>query len=344
MEVEEVDSKDRIKVALIPAYEPDDKLIPLVDNLKKNNYQVVVVDDGSGKDYQHIFNKCKTKVITYPENQGKGHALKEGLKYIKDTYDAYYIVTMDSDGQHTIEDADKLINYLKKHPRTLVLGSRKRGKNTPLRSFLGNSITRFVYSLVTYRDIYDTQTGLRAFTESLVPYMLEVDGERFEYEMNVLLNATRNNVKIKELTIQTIYIDNNSGSHFNAFKDSFKIYKEILKFSLSSLSCFFLDYVLFVLFNLLTNNIIVSNIIARIISASTNYGLNRSLVFKSTKKVKSSLLQYSLLAIIILILNTALVTTLSLVMSKYIAKIITEITIFLFSWFIQKNIIFKKEG
>ena len=338
-----MESKERIKVALVPAYEPDDKLITLVDDLKKNNYQVVVVDDGSGKDYQNIFNKCKTKVITYPNNQGKGHALKEGIKYIKETYNSYYIVTMDSDGQHTIEDADKLINYLKKHPNTLILGSRKRNKNTPLRSFLGNSITRFVYSLVTYRDIYDTQTGLRAFTENLVPYMLEVEGERFEYEMNVLLNANRNNVKIKELTIQTIYIDNNSGSHFNAIKDSFKIYKEIFKFSLSSLSCFFIDYILFVIFNLITNNIVFSNIIARVVSASTNYGLNRSLVFKSTKRVKTSLVQYILLVAIILTLNTILVTSLSLVINKFVAKIITEVILFLLSWFVQKNIIFKKD-
>lgn len=336
-------SKDKIKVALIPAYEPDEKLIELVDNLNNSGYQVVVVDDGSGDNYHNIFNKCKTKVISYPNNQGKGHALKEGLKYIKEKYDTCYIVTMDSDGQHTIEDADRLLKYLEKHSNTLVLGSRKRGKNTPLRSFLGNSITRFVYSLVTYRDIYDTQTGLRAFSNNLIDYMLEVEGERFEYEMNVLLNANRNNVDIKELTIKTIYIDNNSGSHFNAFKDSFKIYKEIFRFSLSSLYCFILDYLLFVLLNIITNNIIMSNVIARLISGTTNYTINRRLVFKSTKKVKSSLLQYVILATVILVLNTALVTSLSLVMSKYLAKIITEVVLFLLSWFIQKNIIFRKE-
>ncbi len=334
-------SKERVKIALIPAYEPDDKLITLVKELKKDKYEVIVVDDGSGNDYQDIFNNCNTKVISYGKNKGKGHALKEGFKYIKKNYDSYYIVTMDSDGQHTIKDANRLIEYLKKHPNTLVLGSRLRGENTPLRSFLGNSITRFIYSLVTFRDIYDTQTGLRAFTENLTDYMLEVKGERFEYEMNVLLNATRNGVKLKELTIETIYIDNNSGSHFNAIKDSFKIYKEIFKFSMSSLMCFFLDYVLFVLFNLVTGNIIYSNVFARLISASTNYGLNRTLVFKSTKKVKTSLLQYSMLAIIILIFNTILVTTLSLVINKYLAKIITEIILFTFSWLIQKNIIFK---
>ena len=332
---------ERIKIALIPAYEPDEKLIKLVDELKKNDYKIVVVDDGSGKDYQDIFNKCKTKVITYPNNQGKGHALKEGLKYIKETYDNYYVVTMDSDGQHTIKDAERLFKQLQKRPNTLILGSRKRGKNTPIRSFLGNSITSFVYSLVTYRDIYDTQTGLRAFTEKLTDYMLEVSGERFEYEMNVLLNATRNNIKIKEITIETIYIDNNSGSHFNAIKDSFKIYKEIFKFSLSSLSCFVLDFILYVIFNLLTNNIIVSNIIARIISGTTNYNFNRSLVFKSTKKDKTSLLHYLLLATIIIIINTILVTVLSSVINKYLAKIIVEIILYLTSWFVQKSIIYK---
>ena len=337
-----MDLKERINISLIPAYEPDDKLINLVDILKKSDFEVVVIDDGSGKDYKSIFDKCKAKVISYPENQGKGHALKEGLKYIKEKYNNCNIVTMDSDGQHTVEDAKKLINYLKKHPTTLVLGSRKRGKNTPLRSFLGNSITRFVFSLATNYDIYDTQTGLRAFTEELVPYMLEVEGERFEYEMNVLLNAKRNNIKIKELAIKVIYIDNNSGSHFNAFKDSFKIYKEIIKFSLSSIFCFLLDYVLFIVFNLISNNIVLSNIFARIFSGFTNYTLNKRLVFKSTSKGKNELFKYILLAIIVLTFNTILVTSLSLVINKYISKIITEVILFMLSWFIQKTFIFKK--
>ena len=333
--------KDLVKVALIPSLEPDENLIKIVNELLKSNYKVVVVDDGSGPNYKEIFDKCKCKVISYEKNMGKGYALKTGLKFIKNNYENAYIVTMDSDGQHTVEDAEKLINYLKRHKNTLVLGSRKRGENTPLRSMLGNTITCFIFDLVTHRKIYDTQTGLRAFWTKMIDYLLEVEGDRFEYEMNVLLNLGRNNIKVHEITIQTIYIDKNSGSHFNAIKDSYKIYKEILKFSFSSIISFLIDYVLYILFNLLTNNLALSNVLARIVSGTTNYNINRSLVFKSTKRVRNTFYKYVLLAITILIFNTILVLCLSKVFNVYLAKLFTEIILFFVSWIIQKIIIFK---
>ena len=333
--------KDLVKVALIPSLEPDENLIKIVNELLKSNYKVVVVDDGSGPNYKEIFDKCKCKVISYEKNMGKGYALKTGLKFIKNNYENAYIVTMDSDGQHTVEDAEKIIKYAKRHKNTLVLGSRKRGENTPLRSFLGNTITCFIFDLVTHTKIYDTQTGLRAFSSNLIDYLLEVEGDRFEYEMNVLLNLSRNNIKVHEITIQTIYIDKNSGSHFNAIKDSYKIYKEILKFSFSSIISFLIDYVLYILFNLLTNNLALSNVLARIVSGTTNYNINRSLVFKSTKRVRNTFYKYVLLAITILIFNTILVLCLSKVFNVYLAKLFTEIILFFVSWIIQKIIIFK---
>ena len=242
--------KNKKLIVLIPSYEPDENLTKLIKNLNKNKITSIVVDDGSGKDYKEIFDNLDTKVISYEKNQGKGHALKEGYKYIKDNYKEYVVVTMDSDGQHRIEDAYKLYKYILKNEDTLVLGKRPRGEKTPLRSKIGNAITRFVFHLVSGQDVYDTQTGLRAFSNKLIDYMLKVKGERFEYEMNVLLYAKNNKIPIKELEIETIYIDNNSKSHFNAIKDSFKVYKEILKFSLSGIISFLIDYILFIVFKL----------------------------------------------------------------------------------------------
>ena len=225
--MEEVEDKI---IVLIPAYEPDYKLIELV---KKINYDIIVVNDGSNKNYDNIFNEVKkyAKVISYDKNYGKGYALKTGLKYIKEKYIGNYVViTMDCDGQHSANDIDKLCNYAIKHPDTLVIGKRLRGKNTPFRSYIGNSITRFMYKLVTKKDIYDTQSGFRAFSNKLLDYHINIPGDRFEYEMNALLHAS--NIKIKEIEIQTIYIDNNKNSHFKGFKDSIKIYKQIFKFLL----------------------------------------------------------------------------------------------------------------
>ena len=335
--------KNKKLIVLIPSYEPDENLTKLIKNLNKNKITSIVVDDGSGKDYKEIFDNLDTKVISYEINQGKGHALKEGYKYIKDNYKEYVVVTMDSDGQHRIEDALNLYNYILKNDDTLVLGKRPRGEKTPLRSKVGNAITRFVFHLVSGQDVYDTQTGLRAFSNKLIDYMLEVKGERFEYEMNVLLYAKNNKIPIKELEIETIYIDNNSKSHFNAFKDSFKVYKEIIKFSLSGIISFLIDYILFIVFKVVLNNITIANIIARAISSTINYIINKNIVFKSNKNIAKSLLEYYGLVIFILLINTLLLNLLSIIINPILAKLIVEIVLFIISWLVQKKLIFKRK-
>ena len=334
------------KIALIPTYQPDKKLIELVEELKNNGYDTIVVNDGSSAIYENIFKECRklSTVISYDTNMGKGFALKKGLQYIKDNYTNYIVVTLDSDGQHTVNDATKLYKYIEKNPDTLVLGKRLINKNTPLRSKLGNTITRKVFNLVSGQYIYDTQTGLRAFSDKLTNYMLSIKGNRYEYEMNILLNAKKNSIKVEELEIETIYIDNNSGSHFNTIKDSYRIYKEIIKFSLSSLLSFIIDYILYIIFLTLFKNITISNILARLISATFNYNVNRNIVFKSNDKVINTLFGYILLATTILLLNTIILNALVyLKINALIAKIFTEIILFIFSYTIQKKIIFNKE-
>lgn len=335
--------KNKKLIVLIPSYEPDENLTKLIKNLNKNKITSIVVDDGSGKDYKEIFDNLDTKVISYEKNQGKGHALKEGYKYIKDNYKEYVVVTMDSDGQHRIEDALNLYNYILKNDDTLVLGKRPRGEKTPLRSKIGNGITRFVFHIVSGQDVYDTQTGLRAFSNKLMDYMLKVKGERFEYEMNVLLYAKNNKIPIKELEIETIYIDNNSKSHFNAIKDSFKVYKEIIKFSLSGIISFLIDYILFIVFKVVLNNITIANVIARAISSTINYIINKNIVFKSNKNIAKSLLEYYGLVIFILLINTLLLNLLSIIINPILAKLIVEIIMFIISWLFQKIFIFKRK-
>lgn len=221
-------------IILIPAYEPTTKLLDLLKKLKKENLTTIIVNDGSNNTYDEIFNEAKkyAYILKHDVNKGKGRALKTGIEYIQKNFNKdYVIITMDCDGQHTIKDALKLGEYTLNHNEELVTGKRLRNKTTPLRSKIGNSITRFVYRTITGLDVYDTQTGLRAFSNKLVPLMLEIEGERFEYEMNVLLTCSTKKIKITEIQIDTIYIENNSGSHFNSVKDSIKIYKEILKYT-----------------------------------------------------------------------------------------------------------------
>lgn len=336
------------KIALIPAYEPQDNLISLVHELKENNFEVVVIDDGSGKEFKYIFDEVSgyAKVLGYNKNKGKGAALKEGFKYIKSNYmQDYVVVTMDCDGQHTVSDAKKLCEVAKLNPNTLVIGKRLRNSKTPFRSRLGNKITRLIYHISTGIDVYDTQTGLRAFNKTLLDYLIKVEGERYEYEMNVLLQCIKNNIKITEIEITTIYINNNSNSHFKTFKDSLLVYKEIMKFSLSSFSSFIIDYLLYVLFIFLFNNILFSNILSRLISASFNYKINKRLVFNSCENNYKTTFQYFVLVLIILLLNTIVLNVLVryIFINKFFAKLLTEVILFIVSWFIQKKYIFKKD-
>ena len=216
-------------IILIPAYEPDSKLLKLLREID-NKYPVVVVNDGSSKFYSDIFEAAKkyAHVMSYSKNMGKGYALKTGLNYIEDTFiENYVVVTMDADGQHELTDAIKLCDYVKENPNEIAIGKRTWTKDMPLRSRFGNFITRNIFKKVTGIKIYDTQSGLRAFSDKLNEYMLSITGNRFEYEMNVLLNLKDNNIKHHEIPITTIYIDNNKGSHFNTISDSYKIYRII---------------------------------------------------------------------------------------------------------------------
>jgi len=334
------------KIVLIPAYQPTNIFIELVKELKQCEFDIIVVNDGSSKKCYNIFKKIQSyaTVLNHEKNKGQGAALKTGLRYIKDTLNEdATIVMMDCDGQHKIEDAEKLCKYSEENPHVLVLGKRLRNEKMPIRSKFGNAITSFIYKVVTNTNVYDTQTGLRAINSNLIDYMIDVEKDGFEYQINVLLNFVKNKIQIHEIEIETIYIAKNAGSHFKFLKDSFKIYKEIIKFSLSSLISFLVDYGLYAILILITNNIIVSNIIARIVSATVNYKINKKAVFNDKKTAKSAI-KYIILAISILCLNTIILKLLAdyLFINKYLSKVITELTLFILSYIIQRRYVFKK--
>lgn len=338
-------------VILIPAYEPGEALIDSTSQLLVSGFTVVVVDDGSEAAFQPIFARLHpdVHVIAHSENKGKGAALKTGYHYIRDTFGECVIITADADGQHTVDDIAKVARAYTAHPGALLLGARTfEASDVPLRSKFGNELTRKVFSLITRQSIGDTQTGLRAFDSSLITFMLAVPGERFEYEMNVLLACSRAGIAIAELPIQTVYENNNETSHFHPIKDSIAIYSQVLKFTSSSLLSFGFDYLLFILLVHLTGSwgvaasVAFANVVARLVSASVNFTINKRVVFKHKGKLTKGIIQYTLLAGILLFGNTVLlgVLTSGLQIVPWIAKIITEIAFFFVSYFVQKHLIF----
>lgn len=343
-------------VVIIPAYRTDGALVEVVNELQreklveKRNMQVIVVDDGSGDEYRDVFDEVSEEciVLHHRENRGKGAAIKTALTYVKkEIWEYDTIGIMDADGQHRPEDMMRLLDFSKEHRQALCLGVRKVGKDMPLRSRLGNGITRKVFRLVSGTAVSDTQTGLRAFDIRLLPDLLAVSGERYEYEMNVLLTCARKHIDIEEMEIETIYHDReNSCSHFNSVRDSFRIYKDIFKFTLSSMSSFLLDYRLFSLFMLFlphtTAMVMAGNVTARVVSALYNYNINCRHVFHTRRKA-STAFQYILLAGVILLLNNIILDFLvqSAGLSVYPAKLITECVPFIISWTVQKQLIFR---
>ena len=169
---------------VIPAYKPDDRLPPYVQALKDAGIgKIVVVDDGSGQDYQRFFEQIPedgvSHVISYQPNCGKGVALKRGMAWLMDNSpDQDIIVTADSDGQHTVEDVLRMAQDLARDPSGLLLGSRDFSQeHVPPKSRMGNRITSVVFKLLYGCWVGDTQTGLRGFHRDLLPAMIAVPGD-----------------------------------------------------------------------------------------------------------------------------------------------------------------------
>lgn len=232
------------RTVIIPALNPDEGLREIVERNWELENQIILVDDGSDKKYERLFWELGEKciVLHYEENRGKGEAIKTALKYIKEElWECRVVGIMDADGQHLPDDMEKLLMKAAAEPMALIVGSRTIDRNVPWKSRMGNLITRRIFRMKTGVEVSDTQTGLRAFSTRLLDFMLDIEGERYEYEMNVLVTCAKANIPIIEVPIETIYHDKgNSCSHFRKVRDSVRIYRQLLKFSFVSFSSFLL--------------------------------------------------------------------------------------------------------
>ena len=211
-------------VILIPAFEPDEVRLPeLVRQLRRTFRHLVLVDDGSTKG-KAAFESVRAEVdavLVHEVNRGKGAALKTGFAWIRAHLpDAKGVVTADADGQHAPTDIVRVAEATVGHPDGLVLGVRAFVGNVPLRSRFGNWWSRWLFRLLTGLPIQDTQTGLRGIPASLLPRMLEIPGDRYEYELRMLVDARRHPAPPRQLPIETIYINENASSHFRPFTDT----------------------------------------------------------------------------------------------------------------------------
>ncbi len=306
-------NKEKI-VAIIPAYEPPHSFIDYAKNLLKEIPNLIVVNDGSEQTYQEIFDEIAKiegcTLLSYPENHGKGYALKTAFEYCKQNFDSSFVfVTADCDGQHLIKDLLNVCKSAFNNPQALLLGARDfYAPNVPKRSKNGNIQTRRLFRFLYGMKLKDTQTGLRAFSYNLLDLLCKIKGERFEYEMNMLIQVNKKNIKIEETDITTVYEpkpdDVEKVSHYKTFTDSMRVLGVLLKnlgwYFVSSVLSSVLDVVAFYLFTRFVftgQNIalhsFLATISARVLSSILNFTFNYKFVFNG--KSKKSIFKYYIL-------------------------------------------------
>ena len=337
--------------ALIPAYNPTERLVGIVRGLAESGFaSIVVVNDGSDAGCDPVFAEVATiggvTLLRHAVNLGKGAALKTGLNHAFCRFrDHTGVVTVDADGQHLAEDARKVALSLRKNPDALVIGARGFDTEVPFRSRIGNGLTRHLFRCLIGQKLTDTQSGLRGIPMGFVPSLLKIPSSGYEFELDMLLACKYTGRRIVEEPIRTVYLEGNIASHFNPLIDSMKIYFVLFRFTLASLLSAILDSALFLLVFDFSSSILISQASARTVSMLFNYTAVKRAVFFSEQKDSNTFPKYLTLVIASGTVSYFLIrflTTFSS-MSVLVAKISAESLVFLANFAIQRDFIFARQ-
>lgn len=348
---------DKVSI-IIPSYKPDEKLMSTLRNIIETGFtDIIVVDDGGGEAYAHIFDEVKTlsecTVLHHEVNRGKGAALKTAFTYyLENRPDSLGLVTADADGQHLSSDILRCAEVMVES-QSIVLGVRDfSGEHVPARSKTGNRFTTGFFKVFFGKSISDTQTGLRAIPKEYVAPIAGVKGDRYEYETHMLFLISKRKMPLKEQVINTVYIDDNSSSHFRVVRDSLRIYKTVLMFALFSIIATLID-----IGSIVAQNSILSDsdlkisffalavVYARILSGIINYLLNRKFVFDKDGGF-ASFFKYLLVLIPIFVFTAGPAYLLDILSAPiwlaWLVKIVISILLFPLSFRLQHNFVFNK--
>lgn len=350
---------------VIPSLAPEEKLVEIIEDLIARGFgRIYLVNDGSGDAFDDIFTRVEEfsecRVLRHLRNMGKGAALKTAFRqYIEDSEGLAGVVTMDADGQHSVNDVVAIAKELSES-NALVLGVRDFDKdNVPAKSAIGNKLTRRAIKTVSGLAISDTQTGLRGIPSTFVEALITVAGDRYEFETVMLLETRKYNVSIKELPIETLYFDDNAASHFRPLADGVKVYQPIVKYGLITfrpvikfaaigITSFVLEYLLFILLVALFQSMLpefrflYATLIPRVCSAVFNFSMNKIYVFSQRRWSTASALKYVALCVAIASASYAGVYILSGVhtMPSAVSKILVDSLLFFVSYHVQKHWVF----
>lgn len=231
----ETNIKQNLAIVL-PSLDPDSKFSGVVQGLADAGFQhIVIVDDGSDEAHQGPFREAERlpccHVLHHGVNKGKGRALKTAFGYVLESLpEVLGVITIDGDGQHLLPDIIACGERMLKEADRVVLGCRDfDAPGVPPRSVAGNKTTSRLFRLFYNIRLSDTQTGLRAIPRRYLERFLSIEGERFEYETNMLLEMKRWKIAFSEQPIATVYDPEDYSSHYNAVKDSMRIFRIMAK-------------------------------------------------------------------------------------------------------------------
>ena len=347
---------------IIPSLNPDEKLVEVVDSLVSKGFDdIILVNDGSDSSHMEPFNKVsgypQCTILTHEVNKGKGRGLKTAFEYcMSNRKDIDGVVTVDGDNQHKADDIYRCCQAMVEQKDKVILGVRDfSGDEVPFKSRFGNNMTSFVFKFACGLNISDTQTGLRAIPYKYLELFDNVSGERFEYETNMLLELRQSNIEFEEISIETVYIEENASTHFNPIKDSLKIYGVIFKFLFSSIASSVIDLAMFTIISALligrVDNgikIFIATVGARIVSSLCNFTFNRRAVFKSSGDVAGALARYYILCAAQLCVSYLMVLFVTNILSlgqvlMVVAKAVIDTILFIISFQIQRRWVFKSK-
>ena len=213
---------------ILPAYRPPEQMAEFIRALVGAGFSdILLVDDGSGPAYAALFDRAEkdgAALLRHEKNRGKGAALKTAFRACMEREQPpNAVITADCDGQHQIDDILKLFYTIRTASKTVLLGVRGFEGAVPLRSRLGNSTASLLMKTLYRFPFGDTQTGLRAFPGSLLNWLTEIPGKRYEYETNVLIAAAREHIPVEAVTVKTIYGLSGGISHYRPLRDSLRV-------------------------------------------------------------------------------------------------------------------------
>lgn len=332
---------------LIPALDPPFTLISFCRELSKDStLKVIIVDDGS-KRAQPVFDalSCQKNltIIVNPKNLGKGGALKVGFEFVERflSSECLGVITVDADGQHLLEDVRRMIAEVRVDKDAFVIGRRcslKGAARVPLRSLVGNFVTKYIFRAVSGIRLSDSQCGLRFYPIKLVETLGGLDSNAYDYETEVFFEIKRCGTQIRELDIEKVYLENNNSSHFRPLIDSMRIYWVFIRHTYVSIISSLVDLSVFYLMWMISGNTFLSICVSRVFALIFYvYGLSNFAYYKSV--TTKTCIRICLLVLMSVVIIPSLINfALDYLGNILVAKIISESIWFLFNFFVLRKV------